>query len=57
MILSMRFKNQLIVLVEGVPGGLIGVLSSLMPTGFVWFLPWGYHPQFYGGYDDARNRT
>ena len=41
MILSMRFKNQLIVLVEGLAGGLIGVLSSLMPTGFVWFLPWG----------------
>lgn len=42
-ILSVYFKNQIIVLVEGLAGGLIGVLSSLMPSSLVPFLPWGYY--------------
>lgn len=41
--LAFNFKNQIIVLIEGLAGGLIGIMSSLMPRMIVYFLPWGYY--------------
>lgn len=42
-IISIYFKNQLIVLIEGLIGGFIGIISSLLPPIVCYFLPWGYY--------------
>lgn len=36
-------SNQLIVLIEGVAGSLIGLISGLLPRVFAWILPWGLY--------------
>ncbi len=40
---SVYFKNQLIVLTVSLIGGFLGIISPLMPTEIVNFIPWGYY--------------
>ncbi len=46
-IVSMRYKNQLISLVVSLGAGLVGLLSMLFPMGIVPLLPWGYYTLSY----------
>lgn len=41
--LAIYYFNQVIVLVEGIVGGFIGIISSLLPRAVIRFIPWGYY--------------
>lgn len=42
-IVAFTCENQLIVLIEGVAGSLIGLISGLLPKVFAYILPWGLY--------------